>query len=132
MKPATIICISGFIPISLLVIGHYFANPNGDLHLGTMVYVFEALLYLICHIIGFAFFLMRRRWIEENSRLDFRSIGFTAFVLFFSNVFTYYLITALFTGLAINAYKLLGLISPALVGIFAAGTCLYVYRKKWV
>lgn len=131
MKPAFIIFISGFIPISLLVLGSYLVNPKGDAHLGSMVFFIEATFYLICHIIGFLLFLMRRGWIEDNSRLEFRSIGFTAFVIFFSNAFTFYLITSLFTGLAINLDKLIGLISPSLVGLFVAGTCLYVYRNKW-
>ncbi len=106
-------------------------NPIGDAHLGSMVFLIQAIFYLICHIIGFLLFLMRRGWIEDNSRLEFRSIGFTAFVIFFSNTFTFYLITSLFTGLAINLDKLIGLISPSLVGLFVAGTCLYVYRNKW-
>ncbi len=106
-------------------------NPKGDAHLGSMVFLIEAIFYLICHIVGFLLYLMRRGWIEDNSRLEFRSIGFTAFVIFFSNAFTFYLITSLFTGLAINLDKLIGLISPSLVGLFVAGTCLYVYRNKW-
>jgi hypothetical protein len=131
MKPSRVIFTSGFILISILVGIHYLQNPNGDTHLGSSIFWLQAVFYGFCHLVSFGCYMMRRRWIEDNNRLEFRSIGFTAFLLFFSNVFTFYLITAPFMGLTIDSNTLIFFLPPASVGAFVAGVYLYVYRKKW-
>lgn len=131
MNPSRVIFTSGFILISLLVGIDYLKNPNGDTHLGSSIFWLQAVFYSFCHLVSFGFYKMRRRRIEDNNRLECRSICFTAFLLLFSNVFTFYLITAPFMGLAIDANTLIFLLPPASVGAFVAGVFLYVYRKKW-